>query len=92
MLCRGYAIVKQRFMRRSTKGPHWSGWVFPVSTTLEAEAHSRWRSVRRRRGIGYAISADMSSPLHAEIMWLPERAWQPESTDAEAIREWAEVP
>lgn len=44
------------------------------------------------RRIGYAISADMSLPLRAAIMRLPERAWQPESTDAEAIREWAEVP
>ncbi|MEX5215663.1 MAG: IS1380 family transposase [Nitrospiraceae bacterium] len=50
-----------------------------------------WCEAPERR-IGYAISADMSPPLRAEIMRLPARAWQPESTDAEAIREWAEVP
>jgi hypothetical protein len=44
------------------------------------------------QGIGYAISVDMSPQLRAELQRLPETAWQPESEDAEAIREWAEVP
>lgn len=43
------------------------------------------------RGIGYAISADMTQQLRAEILGLPESAWQAESEDAEAIREWAEA-
>ena len=44
------------------------------------------------RGIGYAISADMSPPLRAEIGRLPEHAWQPDRDEPDVIREWAEVP
>jgi hypothetical protein len=44
------------------------------------------------RGIGYAISADMSPPLRAEILRLPECAWQPDRDEPDVIREWAEVP
>lgn len=44
------------------------------------------------RGIGYAISADMSPQLHAEIMRLPETAWQLDRDEPGVIREWAEVP
>lgn len=43
-------------------------------------------------GIGYAISADMSPPLQAEITRLPETAWQLDRAEPDAIREWAEVP
>jgi len=42
--------------------------------------------------IAYAISADLSEPLQAEILRLPTRAWQLEREDGEARREWAEVP
>jgi hypothetical protein len=42
--------------------------------------------------IAYAISADMSKQLHAEILGLPESAWQVEREEPEAIRSWAEVP
>jgi hypothetical protein len=44
------------------------------------------------RGIGYAISADMSPQLHAEILRLPETAWQLDRAEPDVIREWAEVP
>jgi hypothetical protein len=44
------------------------------------------------RGIGYAISADMSPQLHTEITRLPETAWQLECVEPDVIREWAEVP
>jgi post-segregation antitoxin (ccd killing protein) len=43
-------------------------------------------------GIEYAISADLSAQLAAEIRRLPARAWQLEREDGEARREWAEVP
>ncbi len=43
-------------------------------------------------GIEYAISADISAQLAAEIQRLPAAAWQLEREDAEAQREWAEVP
>jgi len=42
--------------------------------------------------IGYAISADLSEPLKAEIVRLPETAWQVECEEPDAIRSWAEVP
>jgi hypothetical protein len=44
------------------------------------------------RGIGYAISADMSRELAAAIRALPEPAWRIEREDGEAVRHWAEVP
>lgn len=44
------------------------------------------------RGIGYAISADMSPQLSAAITQLPEHAWQLERDEPDAIREWADVP
>ncbi len=43
------------------------------------------------RGIGYAISADMSAPLRAEIERLPESAWQRDAEEVDAVRDWAEV-
>jgi len=42
--------------------------------------------------IAYAISADMSAQLKAEIGRLPEAAWQVEREEPDAIRSWAEVP
>jgi len=44
------------------------------------------------RTIEYAISADLSEQLKAEIVRLPEAAWQVEREEPEAIRSWAEVP
>lgn len=41
--------------------------------------------------VAYAISADLSEPLRAEILRLPESAWQVERAEADAIRAWAEV-
>jgi hypothetical protein len=45
-----------------------------------------------RRGIGYAISADLGRELAVAIRALPDDAWRPESEDAHAVRHWAEVP
>jgi len=42
--------------------------------------------------IEYAISADLSEQLRAEILRLPEHTWQVEHEAPEAIRSWAEVP
>ena len=44
------------------------------------------------RNIEYAISADLSEQLHAEILRLPATAWQLEREEVDARREWAEVP
>ena len=42
--------------------------------------------------IAYAISADLSEQLKAEIHRLPERAWQLEREEPDAFRHWADVP
>jgi len=42
--------------------------------------------------VAYAISADLSDPLKAEITRLPEAVWQVEREEPDAIRAWAEVP
>lgn len=44
-----------------------------------------------RPRIEFAISADMSPALRAEIEALPGDAWRPLSEDAHVRREWAEV-
>lgn len=43
------------------------------------------------RLIAYAISADLSPQLHAELVRLPEAAWQVEREEPDAVRQWAEV-
>lgn len=43
------------------------------------------------QGIGFAISADMSTQLRHAIEALPEAAWQTETHDRDAARQWAEV-
>jgi hypothetical protein len=50
----------------------------------------RWCEDADRR-IAYAISADLSEQLRAEIVRRPETVWQVEREEAEAIRSWAEV-
>ncbi|MFI5340676.1 MAG: IS1380 family transposase [Candidatus Methylomirabilales bacterium] len=42
--------------------------------------------------VAYAISADLSEQLKAEIQRLPKTAWQVEREEPDAIRAWAEVP
>lgn len=60
-----------------------------ADSALYESAVLRWCEAR---GIEYAISADLSEQLHAEILQLPASAWQLERDDGEAVREWAEVP
>jgi hypothetical protein len=50
----------------------------------------RWCEAEDHK-IAYAISADMSEQLKAEILRLPETAWQVEREEPDAIRAWAEV-
>jgi hypothetical protein len=49
----------------------------------------RWLETK---GVGYAISADMSRELAAAIRELPESTWQIEREDGDAVRQWAEIP
>ena len=48
----------------------------------------RWLDTK---GIGYAISADLSRALAVAIGALPEAAWLLEREDGDALRHWAEV-
>jgi len=48
----------------------------------------RWLETK---GVGYAVSADMSRELAAAIRALPESAWQIDREDGDAVRQWAEV-
>jgi hypothetical protein len=58
-------------------------------SALYEQSLLRWLDAR---GVGYAISADMSRELAAALRALPESAWRAESEDSDAVRHWAEVP
>ena len=60
-----------------------------ADSALSETAVLQWCEARQ---IAYAISADMSKQLQAEILHLPESAWQVEREESNAIRSWAEVP
>lgn len=75
--------------RRGRRGDH--AHRRPGRQRLYEQAVLAWCE-EKDRDIGYAISADMSPPLRAEILRLPESAWQPEREEAEVVRDWAEVP
>jgi hypothetical protein len=60
-----------------------------ADSALYETAVLRWCEARQ---IGYAISADMSEQLKAEILRLPEAAWQRDREEPDAVRSWAEVP
>jgi hypothetical protein len=60
-----------------------------TDSALYETAVLRWCEAH---AVAYAISADLSAPLQAEIQRLPETAWQVEREEPDAIRAWAEVP
>jgi hypothetical protein len=60
-----------------------------AESVLYETAVRRWCEEHQ---IEYTTSADLSEQLRAEIVRLPERAWQVEREEPEAIRAWAEVP
>jgi hypothetical protein len=62
-----------------------------ADSALYETAVLRWCEDVAQR-IEYAISADCSEQLKAEIVRLPERAWRVEREEPDAIRAWAEVP
>ena len=59
-----------------------------ADSALYETAVLRWCEAEN---IAYAISADMSEQLKAEIVRLPATAWQVECEEPDAIRSWAEV-
>ena len=67
----------------------WRVKVRSDSAGYQQEALDRWHS----RGWEFAVSADMSRGLKAEIERLPEDAWQLWKIEKDGvIKEWADVP
>lgn len=60
-----------------------------ADSALSETAVLRWCEDHR---VEYAISADLSAQLKAELRRLPETAWHLEREEPDATREWAEVP
>jgi len=68
-------------------GP-WQVKVRSDSAAYKQEDLEHWND----RGWSFAVSADMTTHLHAEIEKLPDDAWKVWKTEkAGTIREWAEV-
>ncbi len=66
----------------------WQVGVRSDSAAYEGRLLDHWHA----RGWRFAVSADMSPQLRAEIAALDAAAWQPWSAEADgALREWAEV-
>ncbi len=79
-----YASVPARI-----DGQPWQVRVRSDSAASEQAVLDHWD----RRGWTCAVSADLSPPLHREILALPPDAWQFAAQEARgAVREWAEVP
>jgi len=60
-----------------------------ADSALYEAALLRWCEEHK---VEYAISADLSEQLKAELLRLPATAWQVEREEPETIRSWAEVP
>jgi Transposase DDE domain group 1 len=70
-------------------GNEWRVSVRSDSAAYERTVLDHWQGRQWR----FAVSADMSPQLRAEILRLPLDAWQPWATEAKGVvREWAEVP
>ena len=70
-------------------GDEWRVRVRSDSAAYEQATLDHWAG----RGWRFAVSADLSKQLRAEILRLPYDAWQPWATEAKGVvREWAEVP
>jgi hypothetical protein len=69
-------------------GDEWRVSVRSDSAAYDRTVLDHWHGRRWR----FAVSADMSPQLRAEIVALPLAAWQPWAADATGfVREWAEV-
>lgn len=67
----------------------WKVSVRSDSAAYDGRVLDHWAG----RGWRFAVSADMSPQLRAEVMALPASAWVELSVEADGfVREWAEVP
>jgi hypothetical protein len=67
----------------------WTVSVRSDSAAYQRELLDHWA----RRGWRFAVSADMTRELRAEVTALPEDAWQGLAVERDgSVREWAEVP
>jgi len=70
-------------------GRAWEVDLRSDSAGYQMELLDRWHA----RGWRFAVSADMSPQLRAEVAALPPGAWTELSVEADGfVREWAEVP
>lgn len=67
-------------------------WVTTIRFRADSACYEEeTMSLLEEKSVEYAISADMTRPLLEEILRLPESAWQTETDEGEALRQWAEV-
>ncbi|MDH4160801.1 MAG: IS1380 family transposase [Actinomycetota bacterium] len=70
-------------------GREWKVSVRSDSAAYQGELLDHWAGRRWR----FAVSADMSPQLRAEVVALPNEAWHGLSVEPDGfVREWAEVP
>jgi Transposase DDE domain group 1 len=84
-------LVDEAFAALPSRGPAdpWRVSARSGSAAYDRAVLDHWDG----RGWRFAVSADMSPQLRAEILRLPFEAWQPWAQDAKGfVREWAEVP
>ncbi len=81
-------MVDQAYQALPARPGGWQVRVRSDSAAYEYEALDHWQE----RGWKFAVSADMSPQLRAEIEALPLEAWQPWAQEPSGVvREWAEV-
>ena len=84
-----YASLPQRPAADAEDEAGWRVSVRSASAAYEQETLDHWHG----RGWRFAVSADMSRQLHAEILALAPDAWTFWAEEqAGTVREWAEVP
>jgi hypothetical protein len=84
-------LVEEAYAALPTRagGEPWRVSVRSDSAAYDRAVLDHWHE----RGWRFAVSADMSPQLRAEILRLPAEAWQPWAAEAKGfVREWAEVP
>ena len=82
-------VVDEAYASLPAREAGWQVSVRSDSAAYEQAVLDHWA----QRGWRFAVSADMTRPLRAEIEALPPEAWQGWQVEAKGyVREWAEVP